>query len=352
MRRDEIGSEYWKASIEAQSLLPWDSWVGDKRFYVSGRTALDSILRDLLLERSCKNACIPSFCCESMILPFIKNGLSIFFYPVTCLNGYLFADLTKIPKVDIVLTIDYFGFDKTDQTLCPKDVVIIEDATHSLFGKEKKENTSYCFASLRKWGPISGAAVAAKRENEFVLPRENKQHTKFITKREIGYTQKSRYIYNECDYKAHYLDTFSSAEALLDNDNNGYAADPNSMAVFGAIATSDMIEKRRENVAFLLEALYGLQCVHPLFSVLKPDTCPLFFPVIVEKDRRNALQAFLRRNEVYCPIHWPLTCHHTINKEEMYLYEHSLSLLCDQRYTTKNMQRQVSLIEEFERTYA
>ena len=74
---------------------------------------------------------------------------------------------------------------------------------------------------------------------------------------------------------------------------------------------------------------------------------PLFVPVLVPEGRRDALRKHLIQNEIYCPVHWPLTEHHKIDQRSAAIYENELSLVCDQRYGAADMERIVKTVKNF-----
>ena len=77
------------------------------------------------------------------------------------------------------------------------------------------------------------------------------------------------------------------------------------------------------------------------------------FPMMLVKDvlvpngKREALRHHLIRNEIYCPIHWPVSGYHELNERTGYIYQNELSLICDQRYSVKDMNRIIETIKTF-----
>ena len=63
----EIGSEFWKYNKKYIS--------ENEELFLSGRTALDAIIKDILSEYRIESALLPSYCCHTMIEPFIRNCL-------------------------------------------------------------------------------------------------------------------------------------------------------------------------------------------------------------------------------------------------------------------------------------
>ena len=127
--RDEIGSEFWGRTCEKAGLPVWQNYKGDKRFYMSGRTALYGVIEDIIENRKCTTAYLPEYCCHTMIVPFLMHGIQVEFYPVVA-DGGLTSIIDKGYQCDIVLTTDFFGY-QGNACILP-DAVHIHDVTHSL----------------------------------------------------------------------------------------------------------------------------------------------------------------------------------------------------------------------------
>ena len=67
----EIGSEFWNSPIgnKENEIFP-DS----TQWFLSGRGALQSIIKEL---KNCRSAALPSWCCDSMVKPFIDAGIKV-----------------------------------------------------------------------------------------------------------------------------------------------------------------------------------------------------------------------------------------------------------------------------------
>ena len=339
----EIGSEFWTSDTcnHCSDYPFWNDWRGDKKFYLSGRTALEAIIRDILRDYDIKTAYLPSYCCHTMIEPFLRHGLKVEFYPVVYKDGSLHISCND-NKHDVTLVLDYFGFHGyAPESL--SDTVTIRDLTHSLLSANSHElKSDYTFASFRKWGAVAGAAIACKSEGKFHSSEcQNETNDKYIDIRKRAYALKASYISGQITDK-HFLDLFITAEELLEKDYAGYSADNESLDA--AAVLKRYSQARRENAVFLLNGLLKSKLVTPVFPKMRCGDVPLFVPVLVNGDSRDALKKYLIENRIYCPTHWPLSDLHTISSEEKVLYEQELSLICDQRYTVEDMRRIVSVI--------
>jgi dTDP-4-amino-4,6-dideoxygalactose transaminase len=93
--------------------------------------------------------------------------------------------------------------------------------------------------------------------------------------------------------------------------------------------------RRQKNVKFLISKLkeIGLESNVRFGS---EANVPLFVPLIMDNiDQRNKLKSHLINNNIYTPIHWNKPNNQSILSE---LYSLELSIPCDQRYDTYDMQ--------------
>lgn len=346
----EIGSEYWLSDDVADpvGMALWENWPGLKRYYVSGRTALSAILDDIVRaykQKRTLTAYLPSYCCHTMIEPFLRHKIKVDFYPVLYRDGVLIQEIDAYHSCDVVLTLDYFGYQST-QVQLPRNAIAIRDMTHSLFAHyPDTQNADYMFASFRKWGTIAGAAIACKRIGEWQVDGPSAQYGEYISLRNQGYSEKAAYMAGKQLDKG-FLSAFSEAEARLEADYLDYDADPTSILRAGEI--SSYAKARKENAKVLFEGLYDSRLAEPLFSTLGEYDVPLFVPVFVRGNMRDALGKYLIENNIYCPVHWPLSDIHQANEEEKKIYLNELSLVCDQRYDISDMQREIDCVKRFE----
>ena len=73
----EIGGEFWKHQLSA---CPDHAY--NIAYLLSGRTALKFIIDDICQEADFRKILLPSYCCESMIKPFLTSGIEVQFYSV------------------------------------------------------------------------------------------------------------------------------------------------------------------------------------------------------------------------------------------------------------------------------
>ena len=340
----EIGSEFWEAPQKRC----------DKRYFLSGRTALEYIARDAKCTNAAQSVLLPSYCCHTMIEPFVRHGFGIRFYDVFYDQEQrrLCADLPEYQEHEALFYMSYFGFSQIAglhlEELRDRYAVIIDDRTHSWLRKEQPEvQANYSFTSFRKWGAFSGIAEACKYCGSFCVTAEDMRNQRYIAMRETAYSQKAFYMAHGGE-KSSFLTLFNEAEELLEADYAGYRP---SYCAIDSLASTDweaVRSRRRENAARLIEGLTGAKHVTLPFTDLTDADAPLFVPILLDKGR-DELRRHLIEHAVYCPVHWSKSAlHDGISRRALRLYDTELSLLCDQRYGQEDMERILSLIADYD----
>jgi dTDP-4-amino-4,6-dideoxygalactose transaminase len=344
--RTEIGSEFWEAELSTHfKPICKNSY----EFLLSGRTALDFIIRDIKESAGFEIVYMPSYCCHTMIQPFIENGIEVKFYDIGFADGRYTYEIDLEATFDAVLIMHYFGYynEKVEQIikkLLESGKTIIEDATHSWFSERPFSSYSdYVFASFRKWTGLPAGAVAIKNRDIFKISLPNNTNNRYLALRQNATQLKKRYINNGIGEKELFLNTFNQAEELLENDYRNYNLPKEFEDIIQRLDIDKLKQRRMSNAKYIISAINDLKGIKTV-SMGAQDV-PLFVPIILPEGTRNDLQQYLIKNDVFCPVHWPLSVlHKTENKT---LYENSLSLVCDQRYNTHEIENMIKLIREF-----
>ncbi len=341
IKNNEIGSEFILAETNTKTFFKLDNM----HLYASGRSALNTIIKDIISDNSKHSAYFPSYCCHSMLEPFIKNDVDISFYEVFVNENGFYCDYRET-NCDIVFLIDYFGFKNINQP-CFRDKIIIKDVTHSLFRKEKNFDYSYEFGSFRKWTAIDGG-FALKRKVRLNCSEQNNYSNKFVELRKKARSLKSRYLNGENIDKSEFLTLFNEAEDELDKNYANTSFPQDEIQLLQNLDIEFIRNKRRANASVLIEALksFNIPQIH-IINKLSQNDCPLFVTIQVEKKYRDSLKQYLVKQDIYTPIHWPLSELHNISDKAKTIYDEELSLICDQRYSQDDMYRQAETINNF-----
>ena len=326
----EIGSEFWDVPTtdRQNNLFPEST-----QWFLSGRSALTAIIRDIKSKKKVHTVAMPSWCCDSMIKPFINAGLEVHLYPV-----YYDESLTQAVNLncDVLFLMDYFGYTGKQPNLSGYIGVAIRDVTHSLFSHQYKD-AQYYFGSLRKWcGVKTGGYAWGERLGEGEIDE------KFTTLRTSAMQKKAKYINGETEDKG-YLKIYEEAEEYLDDLDGVYCPLQSDVNEAKHLDTAYVRNQRRKNAGVLMDALKS----HLIFPTFSKEDCPMFVPILVPNGKRDELRRYLINHDIYCPIHWPVSEYHRLDEKELNLYRNELSLVCDQRYTEADMYRMIYMIEQF-----
>ena len=340
--RVEIGSEFWLEQPVPQPVADRDGV-----YTISGRTAIDVILQEVMCTRKVRNVMMPAWCCDSMIAPFAHRNIRVDFYDVC------HTEITKITEkisntdltdeTDILYFTNYFGYEntfplETVKQFKAKGAVILYDRTHSFLMDDDSylELADYSFASIRKWMGVIGGAVVEGVKDVALKP------CPYLEPKEKAMRMKQAYMEGDDSVdKQVFLKLYGEFGHHLAEDYRDYAMDDLSYAIYKATDIEAMKAQRRANAKYLHE---HLKDVHFMYD-LTDKAVPLFVPVLFEsKEQRDAVRRKLIEAEIYCPIHWPKPSLIPAGFDTNRIYDTELSLICDQRYTTDDMARIVEVL--------
>ena len=334
----EIGSEFWPAQK-----------AGDVRYLLTGRTALEFIIRDILAENDIKSVLMPSYCCHTMIMPFVLHGIDVRFYDVFY-DGELCVDLPVPRDKEIFFLIHYFGYEKLEglENIRKNWETIIEDQTHTWLTNKKSE-ADYTFASYKKWFEVSGIAKATKRSGRFIDIPLSEYHA-FNDLREKAFALKKQYIENGKGEKNEFLNLFNQAEELIETDYCSYRPSADAVEQMLLLDIEELAATRRRNAAILIDGLKEIYGIKVIWELGVKDV-PLCVPILVPNGR-SELRTYLINNDIFLPVHWPLSDYHKgITDRARMMYNQELSVVCDQRYRSEDMMRIIDTISDYYRSF-
>ena len=313
----------------------------------SGRTAIHIALSDILKDRAIDKAWIPSYCCDSMVQPFRDIGIRAEFYSVeydSASRKIVRAEFDA-GKDDVVLTMGYFGFcDNGNTELIRKcqdnGTIVIEDCTHSLLS-DGRLSADYQVSSLRKWFPIASGGFVQNAKGS-LMPKLRQCDSEIVNMRISAMKEKTEYLEEEKDeeLKRSFLHKYKTVNKSFSENYINLAIDPWSEEIIKHTDLNAVRLRRRKNAEMLIDNLRKNSAIKLLFTELKDGDCPLFVPIAV--NNREKLQKRLAENKIYCPAHWP---RHS-QKANSNLYDCELSLVCDQRYNEKDMERIIAVLSD------
>ncbi|MCE7791181.1 hypothetical protein K8O68_01955 [Salipaludibacillus sp. CUR1] len=360
----EIGSEFWlEDNNNLDKSKDFDDLInfgGDRKLLFSGRSAIDYVLEDII--KTIKTVYMPSYCCKSMLQPFVDRNIRIEFYEVFYDGDGLNYSIDYEKEVDIFFANSYFGFDVSNMDRIIKkfrgrDVIVIEDITHRFLCEQNCcRYANYFIASLRKWFSIPSGGVAIKGAGEFTNNKLLPPPDELVEKKVLAMSKKANFIYNQYTIhktnktaKSDFLKLYSDFNFALNNNYKNIEIDLVSKEILKKINIEDIKKKRVKNTIFIYQNFKKTNYIKLLFSKFNSDTdCPLFVPIIVKPELRGALKNYFITNNIFCPIHWPNPVDNNyFNKETKILYNTELSLVCDHRYGLNDIKRIITTLGGF-----
>lgn len=338
MRSRVIGGEF-----ELSSVPPIVPMQGDYYSYASGRAALYQILMSIKLTSF--KVWLPDWLCESMIDAVHKTGIDYGYY---CLGRNLrmdvhaFVETNKpISEHDVIVLVNYFGLIDVDRTIEELRMlkvfsVVVEDDVQAMFSFLDDEHLAdYCFTSLRKSIAVpDGGLVRTKKEMLSV-----KSPNTFAGYKLHGALIKG--AANENTNDDDYLRLFEKGEDLIEQNYESVMSDE-ATRIFAATDLELVAKRRKVNANYLTAELSKLD-IEPLLPI-RGGSVPLFVPVLI--DNRDEVRRELRRNGIFCPVHWPLRDDMQQLPMGRVMAEKELSLVVDQRYNMEDMQSIVEVLKK------
>lgn len=353
----EIGSEFWltnnKINYTNYSFPKWLEIGEDNKLLLSGRTAIHFILKDIQKNKRIKRVYFPSYSCQSMLQPFIDFDIEVVFYEVNFDNELSF-NINVDQDCDIFFAMNYFGFeqgrmDKYIEAFKKRDIIVIEDTTHSLLSDTSHNPYSdYLVVSLRKWFPIISGGLAVKTIGKFKVSHKQDTNINIIDIRKSAMLEKGRYIENINNIsKSSFLDKYRVANEKLKNDYQMYSIDRQSYKILCELDINEVKRKRRQNACFIYRNLARNNLYDFVFHELQKGDYPIFVPIYFSNRKdRDTLRKYLINKNIYFPVHWPKPkIFYTHGKYNISDFE--LSFVIDQRYDVDDMEYVIRRIVEF-----
>ena len=344
----EIGSYFWLENTKINQNKVHNN--DKKQYLLSGRTAIDYALSIIEKNRKIKTVYFPSYCCQSMIDPFIHRNIQIDFYTVSFSNGNFRYDINCEKDCDIFFAMNYFGFSQYNmdyyiEKFKIRNICVIEDSTHSILSKRKyNKKSDYVVASLRKWFPIISGGILINQADTNIEIRSLKDNDKYIRLKEKAMLEKRKYINGEDkNNKLKFLEIYTKSEELLDSDYKKYSIDEKSYSILKDLNIEEIIRQRQNNSKVIYKTLQSQSCIQYPMNVNLDEDVPLFIPIFMENRKRENLRNTFLENDIYCPVHWKIP-ENVKKEEEKNIYNRELSLICDQRYKCKQIEDYIQFI--------
>lgn len=316
-------------------------FLKDAHLFRSGRDTLKFLAKQLGKNQ---RAFLPILCCDSMIHPFLDNGVEVVFYP---LRSDYSIDLDflegKIHNGDLLLYINYLDLksDKVkehekiafiDMKEKKPDLILVDDMTQNLgdlLNCEKKF-ADYTIMSIRKWASIpDGGLLFAKNDIDVNFDSSSNTYQELKLK---AMDLKSEYLKTKDENKKQqFLKLFNEANIVLDEDRNILPISEWSRDILFSLDFESINNIRVRNAKILKE---NCDTVETPWG--KENSGPLYFPIFT--GNQNKIQRYLASKSIYCPVLWPAIDQNiNFSKFSNYVLNNMLAVPCDQRYSQDEM---------------
>jgi dTDP-4-amino-4,6-dideoxygalactose transaminase len=276
--------------------------------FLNGGKACLIVICKYLLAQGIDTLLLPAYLCPSILSIIRSCGMKADFYRVLPDFSIDVTDLTcKAIGHKAIYFINYFGFKQPSNvqellaTLQRKGAVIIEDNAHSGFWEQSMGD--FTFNSMRKLCPYDGGYLATSQNIDPFIT-----HIQPITNRHLPVMREYRRRLGEYlefgvgDYDE-LKDLYQRAEEYYETESI-ITGDEQEKHAIEHLDWRAIKERRRENYLYLLELIYTIPQVVPVFPELTPEVQPMGFPVYIEGGLRDRLFDDLGNQGIGLTIHW------------------------------------------------
>jgi dTDP-4-amino-4,6-dideoxygalactose transaminase len=293
--------------------------------FVNARSAL----RYVLEARDVRTVWLPQYACDALGAA-AADVSEIRFYPVTeSLEPEEGSWQRSVAPRDVVVAIDYFGFRRWTDALQPlfeAGVCIVEDASQALF-IERSPFADCIFYSPRKFVGVPDGGVLI---SDLPPPTLDGPPIEWWSKALASVIMRREFDAGELDDRR-WFSLFQEAER--EAPVGPYRmSDISETILRNGVDYAAVRERRVQNFRTLASSLGDFA----LYPALDNGTVPLGFPVRTRS--RERVQNAMAAERIYPAVHWQssITAAHP---QSRMLSEELLTLPCDQRYDTDDMQR-------------
>lgn len=284
---------------------------------------------------------MPSYLCPSMLDAVDPRVAQIKLYEVDYNLAVASSEwIESVQPNDVVVFIDYFGF--TYDPVCAARVKergawVLEDASQALLSEEIGRFSDFTVFSPRKFvGIPDGGILTLNCEIGLQVDALEAAPAEWWLKAFVASVMRREFdLYGG---SRQWFELFQQTEA--DSPIGFYAmSELSRMILLHSIDYPMIAQQRCRNYEVLVNALSDLA----LFPNLPSHVVPLGFPIRVRE--RDEVRRALFAHEIYPPVHWSLEG----AVPESYRGSHKLAaeimtLPCDQRYNSNDMERLAQLV--------
>ena len=319
--------------------------------FLNGGKACLTVIGDYLVSLGIREILLPSYLCPSILNILEPLGLRFAFYQVQPDLSIDLEDLEdKARGQQAVYFINYFGFNQPPEAqavlrnLQEKGLLVIEDNAQAAFHPQPIGD--FAFSSLRKFCAHDGGYLTTKMDVSSIIAKYANQPNRRLPVIRAYRQKLADYLYQDLDIYDELKALYAHAEELYDSDKV-VLGDPLEQAAIERLDWAGIRRARRENYAYLLEAIQSIRALQPIFPELQTDNMPLGLPVYVEGLERDQLQDALGEAGIGLTAHWAEIAQDgrlNQNATAVEMANTMLTLVIDQRTSHKQMDTMVDTL--------
>ena len=331
LKNYSIGSEFYtnKFFFNNKILNKFNlgSWT------LSGRSALELIFKNKknLLD---KTIYLPVYNCPSIYKIVKKYFKEIIFYDLTI--NYL-PKVKKFKKNSVLVLVNYFGIQSNLNF--DKNLIIIEDLSHSILNKLQFKKGRIYFLSLRKFGIFNLGGWTNIKHNKIYNPNINFFET--FRKKKFKYLKKKKNLAVEKKL----IRLFKGEEKKIFKEKN-YCIIKNQLKSLTNISEKKIAKIRKLNYIFFKKKIKKKY----IKIFFKKNEIPLYFLIKFSNlQTRNIVRSYMKKNYIYCPVFWDLSHLDLKNFPNSKRFsENTLAIPIDHRFNNKDMEYIAKILNEYD----
>lgn len=365
----ELTSSYLKSALVADVNTQM-GLSNTARWTASGRSGLALILEHWDEQLADGWMLLPDYMCWDSVSSLFQN-IKVQYVPINEqfeINSALLEKYLSDTALRSILLVDYFGLCNLSSQIdlihsLRPDIFIIIDAVQAFssltLSLERYIGADAVFTSPRKTLPVpDGGLVIIKENDDLTVPLITENSSERAALYLAAGTLRDGFVNGEFGelsaeiIEPLYLELYKRHGNLIETKVE--AISTLSMEILSRIDLRTVANKRLSNFNWMQNSILegrGHGIIRPaLQNVMEPG---LVYPVRVPFDHRTQLRAFLNKEGIYCPIHWPIPpqMKTILGDDSTRLSAELLSLPIDQRYDNSDLSRLLSTIEKYRELY-
>ena len=340
----EFGSDFHYIPSGSHSNQSIHHYYPSAYYYADGRQALIHLYQTQGWER----LWVPAYFCYDVVASLKQAGVDLRFYYDYPGHSNDIEPLVELKKKgcfhpkDAVLRVNYFGM-RSHRSNTDLPVAVVEDHTHDLIGGWARYSTAdWCIASLRKTLPIPEGGLLWSPIG-LPLPESPKSSLENETVAKVRWEAmeiKSRYLEGEDVDKSAFRTGFVDTEEFFDRAPV-CSLDRRSTVFLFVFDIKDWYLRKQENWSILRDIRKeGVRVLLPENPGCYPFSLIILFDTFAERDR---VRKALIDRQIYPAVLWSIPP--TLNGEISAFSQSMLSIHCDARYASADIQQMKSIIE-------